>query len=361
MRVAVIGTGQMGRSVIAHLAPCEIVSGIVAYDHVAEQARTAAQEFAHSRITVSNDFESILADRTTPLVFITASNAAHAPLAIAAMRAGKAVMCEKPMATSLADARELVNIAESTGAFLQIGFELRYSKLYATVKQWIDQGLLGDVINTHCLYICSEFHGRHSWRNQVDATGGMFAEKLSHYVDLPRWWIGADVTEVYTASSPNTATYKQVRDNYHATYRFNNGAVSHLTFQMGLAETFHGDPLQDTIALQRNDGHELTFQIIGTRGAAATDVFNRSLRRWEFNIEESGLISHMKDCITWTSDDDHRYHHNTTDQALDIVRRVRDGLPPMTPARDSLKTMELCFAAEKSADLARTVKLQEIE
>ena len=96
-------------------------------------------------------------------------------------------MCEKPMATTLDDAREMVEFSEKTKAFLQIGFELRYSKLYTKIKEWIQAGFLGDVINTQCTYISCEFIGKESWRIKKAASGGMFGEKLSHYVDLPRW------------------------------------------------------------------------------------------------------------------------------------------------------------------------------
>jgi predicted dehydrogenase len=60
----------------------------------------------------------------------------------------------------------------------------------------------------------------------------MFAEKLCHYVDLPRWWIGSRVTQVHSVSAPNLASPPGVRDNYHTTYRFANGAV---TFRNGAA------------------------------------------------------------------------------------------------------------------------------
>jgi predicted dehydrogenase len=57
---------------------------------------------------------------------------------------------------------------------------LRYSKLYTAIKDWADQGLLGQVVNTQCSYFCSEFHKKGSWRNKKATGGSMFGEKLSH-------------------------------------------------------------------------------------------------------------------------------------------------------------------------------------
>ena len=185
----------------------------------------------------------------------------------------------------------------------------------------------------------------------------MFNEKLSHYVDGPRWWIGSQVTEVMTMCSPNVVPYYEVRDNYHTTYRFRNGAVSHLTFMMAVGAKFKGDPLKNTVDQQQGDGHELRYLIEGTKGAAETDVFRRLIKRWEFRDGPKCLESHWVDTLTYTAEQEQLYIHNTYDQALDIVRRVADGLPPKTPPQDSLETMKLCFAADVSADTEKIVRI----
>lgn len=357
MKVAVLGSGGMGRTVIEHLKECSWVRQIAAYDVVPARLEEVKSRFA---VDTTSRLESILDDPTVRLVFITASNNAHADLSIGALRAGKAVMCEKPMAASLPDAERMVQAAGDNRGFLQIGFELRYSKLYVTVKQWIDAGLIGTVRNIFCQYICSEFHRRGSWRNQTSA-GGMFGEKLSHYVDLPRWWVGEPVTQVQSFCAPNVLSYMECRDNYHTSYRFTGGAVGHLTFMMHVAETFAGDPLRDYVNQQVDDGHALRYLIYGDKGAIETDVFRRRVRRWEFTDAPDGLNSRIAETRTWTKDEDHAYFHNTRGQAHDIVRRVRDGLPPMIAPEDALETTELCFAAEQSADTGCAVNLAGME
>lgn len=358
MKVAVLGAGAMGQSVIENLRSNPQVNCVVAYDVRTEPLRQVGIRFG---IEATEDLERILCDREIRLVFITASNDAHFPLACRALEAGKAVFCEKPMAIRLEDAATMVARAEEHQAFLQIGFECRYSKLYAKVRQWIDRGLLGDVINTHCSYICSEFHGKGSWRNQLATGGGLFGEKLSHYVDLSRWWIGSPVRELISMCAPNVIPYFQVRDNYHTTFRFENGAVAHLTFMMAVAATFGGDPLQNPIDQQRGDGHELRYVIEGTRGAAETDVFGRHIKRWEFGDSPASMTSTWVEDLSWDASEDHAYFHNTTDQTADIVRRVAADEGPFTVARDSYETMKVCFAAERSADEGRLVSLDELE
>ena len=354
MKVGVLGAGGMGATVVEHLKKTEGVDAITAYDIREEQVRRVAEKHG-VRGTIS--IREILDDRAVRLVFVTSSNDAHKDLTLQALDAGKAVMCEKPMANTLEDARAMVDAAERHAAFLQIGFELRYSRLYTQVKDWVDAGLLGSVVNTHCYYICSEFHHKNSWRNKKATGGSMFGEKLSHYVDLPRWWVGADVEDVRTICAPNVIPYYEVRDNYHTTYRFKNGAVSHLTFMMAPGATFRGDPLQDVIDQQKGDGHALRFLVVGTKGAAEADVFQRSLKRWEFGDSEVCFTSTWVENRTWDPAEDQVYFHNTLDQTRDIVRGVAEGLPPKTPARDAYETMKLCFAAEESADRGEVVSL----
>lgn len=357
IKVGVLGAGGMGGAVIEHLQKCALAGKIVAHDIRPERVAELRQKYG---IQATTKLDEILADPHVRLVFITAANHAHKDLAIATLTAGKAVMCEKPMANTLADAAAMVDCAERRGGFLQIGFEARYSKLYTRVKEWIEAGWLGQVVNTQGKYVCSEFWHKNSWRIKKTTGGSMFGEKLSHYVDLPRWWIGAPVVDVFTVCAPNVVPYYEVRDNYHCLYRFANGAVSSLTFIMYVGQTFAGDPLQNVVDQQRGDGHELRFLVVGTKGAAETDVFHRTIKRWEFGDSPDCLTSKLVETVTWDSREDHHYFHNTETQTHDIVRRVVEGLPPATPARDAYETMRLCFAAEQSADTGRIVRLDEL-
>jgi predicted dehydrogenase len=354
MKVAVLGAGGMGYGVALGYARRPGVDEVIAMDINPDRLRSLQ---GRERIRTTTNLAEALDDPAVKLALITASNDAHYPLAMAAFAAGKAVLCEKPIANTLADARRMVEEAERRGLFFQIGFELRYSRLYTQVKEWIDAGLLGQVVNTQCTYLCSEFHHKGSWRNRKASGGSMFGEKLCHYVDLPRWWIGSPVTEVYTACAPNVVPYYEVRDNYHTTYRFANGAVSQLTFVMYVGETFAGDPLQNVVTQQQGDGHQLTYLVVGTKGAAATDVFYRTLKRWEFGDSPKCMTSRLVETRTWDAKDDSAWFHNGDDQHADILRRVANGLPPMTPARDAYETMRLVFAAEQSADTGQPIEL----
>lgn len=357
MKVAILGSGRMGEAVAGHLKGCESAPDVVAYDIADDRIRVMRDTFGLPGSTCLDD---VLGDPAVKLVFVTAANHAHKELVIRSLEAGKAVLCEKPMANTIGDAREMVETAERLNVFFQVGFELRYSKVYMKIKEWIDAGLLGQVVNTHCLYCCSTYR-KNAWRRTKQEGGDTFGERLSHYVDLPRWWIGSPVTEVFSACSPNVVPYVEVHDNYHTTYRFANGAVSHVTFYLNYPATFRGDPLADDItSLQLGDGHKLRYIVVGTKGAAENDLFYRRIKRWEFSDAPDVMASEWVESLTWDHTEDHFYYHNTTHQTEDVVRRVEKGLPPMTPARDAYETMRVCFAAEQSAETRRAVLLQDL-
>ncbi|MAE66539.1 MAG: hypothetical protein CMJ18_19900 [Phycisphaeraceae bacterium] len=356
MRVAVLGVGGNGTGKVRVLRTCPEVDSIIVTDVREQRVREVADELD---VEATTDLDRILNDRDVQLAFVSSSNDAHRELTVAAIEAGKAVLCEKPMANTLDDARAMVEAAERRDAYLEIGFELRHSKLYMKIKQWIDDGLLGDVLNTHCLFVSSAYWPKGTWRLKPETCGSMFGEKLSHYVDLPRWWVGGNVTHVHAQCAPNAVPYYEINDNYHTTYRFDTGAVSHLTFMMAPAATFQGDPLQNVIDQQTGDGHELRYLVQGTHGAAEANVFSRTIRRWQFSNQEEDFTSKVVEELTWPAAEDHDYFHNTTDQTKEVVRRVAEGLGPATPARDAYETTRLCFAAEAAAAAGRVVALDE--
>ncbi len=355
--VAVLGLGRMGTMHVQAARESRYVSEVYGYEPDAERLRTRSKELG---VTPAFSLEHIWADAEIQLVYIATPNETHVPLAIAALKAGKAVMCEKPMGQNLAEARELLKVAKETGGFLQIGFELHYSRLYQQVKAWIDKGLIGKVVNLQCRYYCSEFHKKNSWRSE--GTGSfLIGEKLSHYLDLQRWWFGASPESVYSVASPKVVPYFQHEDNHQMILRFPNGGVGTLNFIMYIAESLQRDPLVDLLEQQVDDGHLLQHHICGSKGAIETDVFRRRIRRWEFTDGPQGLKSRIAETVTYPPDEDAEWIHNTHGQNMRVAELVAKGLPPEVSASDAYETMKLCFAAERSEAEQRILRLEEME
>jgi predicted dehydrogenase len=354
--VAVLGLGGMGGTHVRAAKASPYVNRIIGYEPDAERAALRGKELD---VEYTNNLNKILDDPAIKLIYIAAINSVHAELTELSLRAGKAVLCEKPMGETLQEAKRMVDAQAETGGFLQIGFELHYSKLYIMAKDWIDQGLIGTPVNCHCRYYASEFHCKNTWRS--NSKGTLIGEKLSHYLDLQRWFMGSEAKEVFSMNAPNVVKYFNHPDNHQINTRFENGAIANLNFVMNLPESDHSDPLLEMLEKQSDDGHYLQYHIIGTKGGIETDVFRRRIRRWQFSDLPERLNSEIVETVNYTKDEDRAWMHSTHDQNIRMAELVAKGLPPENPVSDSFATMKLGFAAEISEREHRIVKLSELD
>jgi predicted dehydrogenase len=354
--VAVLGLGGMGSTHVGAAKASLNVNKVYGYEPDQKRAALRGKEL---EIEATSNLDLILNNSEINLVYIAAINSVHAELTDKALRSGKAVLCEKPMGETLEEAHQMMKAEKETGNFLQIGFELHYSKIYMKAKDWIDQGLIGTPVNCHCRYYASEFHSKNTWRS--NSTGTLIGEKLSHYIDLQRWFMCDEVEEVFSMHSPNVVDYFNHPDNHQINMRFQNGAISNLNFLMYIGESDHRDPLLEMLDKQSDDGHCLQYYIMGTKGAIETDVFHRRIRRWEFTDHPERMNSKIVENITYKKVDDQEWIHNTHGQNIRIAELVANGIKPEISALNAYKTMQAGFAAEISERERRVVKLSELD
>ncbi len=352
--VAVIGLGGMGKTHVEAAKESPFANKVYGCDITPEVTKAKAGELG----IIPVSFEEILSTPEIKMVSIATGNESHVPLAEALLRAGKAVLCEKPMGVTLEEAEHLLKVKNETNGFLQIGFELHYSTMYQKAKEWIDKGLIGDVVNVQCRYYCCEFHRKGNWRS--NSTGSfLIGEKLSHYLDLQRWFFcGQKPETVYSLSAPKVVPYFNHRDNHQILTRYSNGGVASLSFIMYSAESYHADPLQEVIAKQSDDGHYLQYCICGTKGVIETDVFKRRFRRFEFSDAPDGLDNTIVETVTFPKEEDLIHFHNVYGQNQRVIELVAKGLPSEMPAEEAIETMKLCFAAERSEDTGKVIELK---
>ncbi len=347
---AVIGLGAMGTSDLEILHSLDFVTRLAGVDPSPEKREAARGKFG---IRVTDKLAEIWNDDGIELVYITTPNRFHVPVAIEALHAGKKVMVEKPMGVNEAQLAELLRVVRETRGFLQVGFECRnYSRLYVRIKEIIDSGEIGQVRHIHFTYCLQPFE-RGSWKCDPNLAGGIYTEKLCHYVDLPRWWIGEKVSRFFSIQAPNVIPYYGIADNALCSYEFEGGAVSQLSFIEGPAHTYTPDEaraMKPTRADLGYGGHRNDYLVVGTEGALESALFDRSLKVFYHagkptQKEGSRLIR----VETWSPGEDARYFHNTREQNIDIARRVAAGEPPALDPEEAAETMRLCFAFQRAA------------
>lgn len=349
MKVAVIGCGGMGHADIETLQTSPLVSGIIGCDVDPERLRLTGDKFG---VEVTGNVADIWNNKDIRLVYITTPNASHVPLAVEALKAGKAVMTEKPAGVNHEQIEELLKTWREAKGFLQVGLECRnYSRLYCRMKELIDAGEIGDLANIHFTYSMPPFP-RSEWKYKKEFSGSMCLEKLCHYIDLVRWWAGSRVNRFMAVRAANVIPFYEIADNIHVTYGFENGTVSHLYFNMAAAHEGNYDLLDKEADLFEQDrmGHKLNYVLVGTEGALESDLFQRQMRMFHHAGKPGYPHEEKLELVErWDKSEDNIYFHNTHEQNLDIVRRVAAGQCPAIDPEDAAETMRLCLEFEGAA------------
>ncbi len=173
------------------------------------------------------DYKALLANPEVEAVSICTPNAYHAPIAIDAAKAGKHILCEKPISMALDKAEEMIAVAKEHNVVLQIGHHLRSASGPQQAKRMLDAGVLGDVTYVR-LRQAHDWGGdskvRGVFGSKAHQGGGTMLDNGCHMMDLARYFAG-DVAEIFA----HVATLKfdgiDVEDTSHASLRFKSGAL----------------------------------------------------------------------------------------------------------------------------------------
>lgn len=237
VRVAIIGTGIGAAVHIPVFRQLEDTEIVALGSRRIERARELA---ARHRIELpSDDYREIVDHPDVDAVVIATPPYLHHTIAIAAIEAGKHVLCEKPMARNLAEARDMVNLARTANVAAVVNHEYRYMPARRHVKTMIEEGYIGEPQSASIVVYRSSLadpHGRpFSWLMEREKAGGMLAASGSHYIDLLRWWFGdikavagLTATMVPQRHLPDSSEMAHVDadDNFALMLRFHNGAIA---------------------------------------------------------------------------------------------------------------------------------------
>lgn len=226
MRTAIVGAGRQARrraSVIAASGDAEVVV-------VTAVPVTSAANLAHEvHADASTNWAAAVVRPDVDAVIICTPPDLHAEIAVAALRAGKHVLCEKPLARSSAEAQRMVDEARAAGRILWCGFNHRYHPALRQVREWLEQGQLGEAMYLRARYgICGRPGYEHEWRADPRRVGGgQLMEQGIHLVDLARWFLGDFATALGTVGTYYWKA-QPFEDNAFAILRKANGRVAML-------------------------------------------------------------------------------------------------------------------------------------
>lgn len=197
VRMGVIGAGL--RSGIAkHWHHPEGDSVVVAAADINPENLEKFRERVHQDCDVMTDYKELLKRDDIDAVAITTPDYLHEEHAIAALKAGKHVYCEKPLAISDEGCDRIIETAEKTGKHLMVGFNMRYMNMFRTMKGIVDSGVIGDVKAVWVRHFVGHggFFYYHDWHGLKKNTTSLLLQKGSHDIDIIHWIAGSYAKKV---------------------------------------------------------------------------------------------------------------------------------------------------------------------
>lgn len=189
VRFAVIGAGGFARFAVSQFANHPGARLVGVYDP--NPGSIASFEDAHPRTRVYETAERVVADPEVDLVYIASPPFLHHEQSLAALRAGKHVICEKPAAIALAHAQELSRCAEDNGLLFVVNLMQRYNPLYDAVESLIETQMLGEFVHGFFEnYASDESLPPGHWFWDDSRSGGIFIEHGVHFFDMFEGWLG---------------------------------------------------------------------------------------------------------------------------------------------------------------------------
>lgn len=343
IKIGVIGCGKIAQ--VRHIPeymdnPDAELYGL--YDMNQERMKSLAAEYS---CRYYESAEALLDDPNIDAVSVCVANHAHAQITIAALKAGKHVLCEKPMAVSLEECEEMVRTAKEENRYLMIGQNQRLAKAHVKAKELIAQGMIGKILTFRTTFghggpeTWSIDPGRNTWffDKKVAAMGAM-ADLGIHKTDLIQFLTGQRV--IATTAFLGTLDKKDasgnfigVDDNAICIYQMSGGAVG----TMSASWTSYGAEDNSTI-------------LYGTKGVMK--IYSDPAYSIILETSDGERVYYDIDKIQ-TND------NQTASGVIDLfIQCLSTNTPPEISGEEALSAMKAVFASVESAETGRTVRIQ---
>ncbi len=323
---------------------------LYAFCDINEDQLRAMGELYHVERLYTDAEEMLRALPELDAVSVCTWNAAHAPCVIAALNAGKHVLCEKPMATTVAEALEMEAAAKKAGKLLMLGFVRRYGNDCAVLRDFIEHGQFGDLYYAKATYLRRQGNPGGWFGNKAYSGGGPLIDIGVHVIDLVRYLFGNPrPVSVYGVTfqklldrpgvkdKPVYATKAggglacDVEDMATALIRFENGAV------LNVEASFSLNIKRDTESIE----------LFGTKAGAKLSP------ELEIFTDLNGYMSNVQLSMPTALSFDGLFA-NEIDHFVDCVR---NGTPCRSPAEDGVTLMRILCGIYESAETGHEVTL----
>ena len=224
-----LGWGLIGASSIAHRRMIAAINGqpdsqVVA---VLSSQLGRAQQFSaeHAIPRAYDSLHALLADTAVDVVYISTTNELHAPQTIAAARAGKHVLCEKPMALAVDDGQAMIDACQAANVVLGINHHLRNAVGLRAIKRLISEGAIGTPLAARVFHAVYLAYG--GWRlDRPEAGGGVIFDIIPHDADLLRFLLDDEIVEATALAAQHGMASGTLEDEVMGALRMQSGALA---------------------------------------------------------------------------------------------------------------------------------------
>jgi UDP-N-acetyl-2-amino-2-deoxyglucuronate dehydrogenase len=341
LRVGIVGTGTISQAHIKGYLEfpdrCEIVALVDIYPEKCEEKK---QRFKLTDAVVYNDYKNMLKRKDIDLIDICTPPYVHCEIAINSLYAGKNVLVEKPMATSLEECDSMLAAAERSGKLLSVIAQNRFRTAFMKLKKTIDEGLAGEIVHAQIDSFWWRGHSYYDlwWRGTWEKEGGgCTLNHAVHHIDMTAWMLGLP-EEVQAVMSNTSHDNAEVEDVSIAILKYKNGALGQITSSV----IHHGEEQQ--IIIQGKDARiSAPLKIY-----ASTSMSN--------GFPERNEVLEKKIQLYYDSLPNSEYEGHTA-QINDVLHALETGEKVLITGEDGKKTIALITAIYKASITKQPVKL----
>jgi predicted dehydrogenase len=308
---------------------------------------------------VETDWRALIARDDVQLIDISAPGDLHAPIAIAALEAGKHVLCEKPLANTLAEAEAMKAAADAaypSGARAMVGFNYRRVPALALARRLVEQGRLGTLRHFRAVYLqdwLADPDAPMTWRMQAERAGsGALGDLGAHIVDLARYLTNDEITGVSALSATFTTERPYSGGSGAGQVTVDDAAVFTARLASGALASFE----VTRCATGRKNG--LRLELNGSAGSLAFDL-ERINELEYFSVADDDPSGFRRVLVTegshpylsawWPPGHVLGWEHTFTHQAADLLTAIADGAQPLPSFGDGLAVQRVLDAVARSA------------